>query len=949
MSDKDDRPALDLDKAAQQGFVAFFRSLPAKEPTTLRLFARKASSHGGGDFYSAHGDDALLIAQEFFKTSSVLKHLGPASNPLPGCTLSYANFQQLLADALLNRGWKIQIWNSTGRAANQWQLAREASPGNLQQVENDLPDSAWLPTAAAPAPDPVLVAILIQDDAQPAATAAASQAAAPTTRHVGVALANASDKTLALAEIHDTDQLAHLEALLIQLGVKEVLVSTGVTDARLATLLDAATVVTTQYSADAFKSPPAATALHRLLSTATPPAAADALISTHPLAARALGAVLDFLDLATDRHAPHQFSLTAHHVGGSMRLDQHAVAALNLVGDGARKSTHLYGLLNKCVTGAGSRTLQTWIRQPLVDRAAIETRLGIVEALVDDAAVRDAVRDWLTQAPDVGRLGMKLRKDRATLADVAALYRLVARLPDLRPVLVDDPSSTALGDRYASVLDQIEADLAPFAEKVTETLDLDAWGDHNDVRIRASLDPELEELHAQMAAAREEIETEASRVAGMLGLELGKVVKVDQSAIHGYHLRVSLTHSSLIRQKKKDLIELATLKSGVLFTTPALRAVSNKLTDLAGQYDTLQAAMVKEFMAAMQAYLPTFTTLNDTLSELDVLAAFAHVSVHAPTPYVRPALNDEGRVHLPNLRHPCIEMQDLVQFIPNDATLVCGESAFQIITGPNMGGKSTYARSVGLAALMAQLGCFIPTDPGATLPIFDAIQCRIGAGDQQFRGVSTFMAEMLETASILRSATPQSLVIMDELGRGTSTYDGFGLAYAIAHYLATVVTPAATLFATHFHELTTLAEKVPGVVNRHVVAHVEDGQGITLLYKVADGAATHSYGIHVAKLAGFAPRVVALAQAKADELERAASQGGGCGKKRGREEEGEEDGAVELARRIAAEVRDVDLSAPDAREKVERIRKRYAAAVRGCPRLAALVGGAVVGGGAVKA
>ncbi|KAJ3362492.1 MutS-like protein [Allomyces arbusculus] len=942
MSDKDDRPALDLDKAAQQGFVAFFRSLPAKDPTTLRLFARKASSHGGGDFYSAHGDDALLIAQEFFKTSSVLKHLGPASNPLPGCTLSYANFQQLLADALLNRGWKIQIWHSTGRAANQWQLAREASPGNLQQVEHDLPDSAWLPTAAAPAPDPVLVAILIQDDGQPASTAA-SQAAAPTTRHVGVALANASDKTLALAEIHDTDQLAHLEALLIQLGVKEVLVPTGVADARLSTLLDAATVVTTRYSADAFNSPPPSTALHRLLSTATPPAAADSLISTHPLAARALGAVLDFLDLATDRHAAHQFSLTAHHVGGSMRLDQHAVAALNLVGDGARKSTHLYGLLNKCVTAAGSRTLQSWIRQPLVDRAAIETRLGIVEALMDDAAVRDAVRDWLTQAPDVGRLGMKLRKDRATLADVAALYRLVARLPDLRPVLVDDPSSTALANRYASVLDQIEADLAPFTEKVMETLDLDAWGDHNDVRIRASLDPELEELHEQMASAREEIGPEASRVAGVLGLELGKVVKVDQSAIHGHHLRVSLTHSSLVRQKKKDLIELATLKSGVLFTTPALRAVSNKLTDLAGQYDTLQAAMVKEFMAAMQAYLPSFTMLNDTLSELDVFAGFAHVSVHAPTPYVRPTLNNEGRVHLPNLRHPCIEMQDLVQFIPNDATLVRGESAFQIITGPNMGGKSTYARSVGLAALMTQLGCFIPTDPGATLPIFDAIQCRIGAGDQQFRGVSTFMAEMLETASILRSATPQSLVIMDELGRGTSTYDGFGLAYAIAHYLATVVKPAATLFATHFHELTTLADKVPGVVNRHVVAHVDEegGQGITLLYKVADGAATHSYGIHVAKLAGFAPRVVALAQAKADELERAASHGGGGGgKKRGREEE---DSAVELARRIVAEVRDVDVNAPDAREKVVRIRKRYAAAVRGCPRLAALVGGAVVG------
>jgi len=296
--------------------------------------------------------------------------------------------------------------------------------------------------------------------------------------------------------------------------------------------------------------------------------------------------------------------------------------------------------------------------------------------------------------------------------------------------------------------------------------------------------------------------------------------------------------------------------------------LSSEYSELNKQYEEQSRELVKEIMKIAASYMPVLEESHNLIAEIDVLSTLAHVTFSAPFPYVKPIVSamGEGELILKQARHPILEWQPDTTFIPNEAVLRKGESSFQIITGPNMGGKSTFIRSVGVIVLLAQIGCYVPCTE-ATVPVCDAILARVGASDSQLRGVSTFMAEMLETANILNTATENSLIIIDELGRGTSTYDGFGLAWAISEWICQHI-KAFCFFATHFHELTQLQEELSCVKNFHVAAEPDEaGHGLTLLYELQPGPSDQSFGIHVAKIANFPEDVIEVAKAKAKELE----------------------------------------------------------------------------------
>lgn len=476
--------------------------------------------------------------------------------------------------------------------------------------------------------------------------------------------------------------------------------------------------------------------------------------------------------------------------------------------------------------------------------------------------------------PDLHRLSKRFQKSLASLEDVVRVYQVVLKLPGMIETLNDvqtkEEHASLIDEAYLTALREHESNLSKYSEMVEQTLDLDQL-DHHSYVIKPDFDPRLKEFAEELGKIRDGLDEEHQSVGDDLNMELDKKLHLENSQVYGYCFRLTKNDAKGLSTKKYT--ELGTNKSGVYFTTKTLKSLAEDFKDISDKYTRTQSGLVKEVVNIASTYTPVLESLDNIIAHLDVILSFAHVSVNAPEPYVKPTVFEMGggSLVLKDARHPCLEVQDDIHFIANDIEMIKGESEFQIITGPNMGGKSTYIRQTGVIALMAQTGCFVPCSE-AKLPVFDSVLCRVGAGDSQLKGVSTFMAEMLETAIILQSATPNSLIIIDELGRGTSTYDGFGLAWAISEHIASKI-HAFCLFATHFHELTALDQQISHVKNLHVVAHVAETpdenqrRDITLLYKVEPGISDQSFGIHVAELANFPESVVKLARRKAEELE----------------------------------------------------------------------------------
>jgi DNA mismatch repair protein MSH2 len=558
------------------------------------------------------------------------------------------------------------------------------------------------------------------------------------------------------------------------------------------------------------------------------------------------------------------FKFTPYDLSAYMKLDDTALRSLHLFPSSTGpKHTSLYGLLNECKTVQGSRLLEQWIRQPLLSKEMIENRLDVVEAFFECSSVRQGLREVVLRAmPDLARIIRRLVRGSCNLQDIVVLYQAIAKIPPILEELsqADAKHKNVLSARYVAPLEALLTSLKPFAEMVEKMVDFAALERHEYI-VRADFDEGLQEVAAQKEAILEAIEPEFMEAAKDLGLEANKKIKLERNNIHGYYLRVSRIDANLIKGGQYQ--ELAALKNGVYFVTPHLRELSIRYDELCRLYASKQSVLVKEMLEITASFRPLFDQYNLVIADLDVAMSLAYVSLMSPKSFVRPQVGGPDLV-LKGARHPCLEANQS-DFIPNDVEFRRDANCMQIITGPNMGGKSTYIRQAALCIIMAQIGCFIPADE-AQVPVFDAVMVRVGAGDNILRGISTFMAEMLETASILRTATRDTFVVIDELGRGTSTSEGLGLAWGVTKYLATKIGCFA-FFATHFHELTVLADELPTLIkNLHVSAQIHDGR-LTMMYAVQPGVCDESFGIHVAELANFPRLVVEMARMRVAELE----------------------------------------------------------------------------------
>jgi DNA mismatch repair protein MSH2 len=606
-----------------------------------------------------------------------------------------------------------------------------------------------------------------------------------------------------------------------------------------------------------------------------------------------------------------------------MKLDSAAAEAVNLLPkpDHPSQFGSIFGVLNRCKTKMGSRLLERWLRQPLIDADEINARLDIVELLKLSTSARNQLYDGpLKGIPDLDQVVAKMQKKTAGLTEVMKLFSFTQVLPKILTVLGDlidqsavdagrtsDPSPDSadgeegeaeghgglnlpadrleaithtVRERFVGPFQNMSAKFDLYKQLINNVIVLNPGGD---VVVNPAYSPELEELRNTQL----ELEEKAERLVKEANRSWASFTeaKLELCPKNGFVFRTTKGDDERqLRANNSSVRIISILKNGVHFTTPQLERIGDSHKDVEAEYQKAQQGIVGKVVETACTYLPLAEAAAGVVAELDVLASFATAAATSAGDYVRPVVRPRGAgiLNLTKARHPCVEMMDGVDFIPNDYNLTRGESNFQLITGPNMGGKSTYIRGIGSIAVMAQVGSFVPCE-AAELSVVDYVLARVGAGDAVQKGVSTFMAEMLEASVILETATRDSLIIIDELGRGTSTFDGFGIAWAISEYLVTKV-DCMCVFATHFHELTALASQHPGVVNKHVSAYVRGadkrtaaptadttgaglGGEVVMLYAVQDGPCTQSFGIHVAGTARFPKETIAEAKRKAAELE----------------------------------------------------------------------------------
>jgi len=581
----------------------------------------------------------------------------------------------------------------------------------------------------------------------------------------------------------------------------------------------------------------------------------------------AAGGLLNYLD-ATQKDAgvllgaPRRIARATH-----MGIDAASRDSLELTRSmGGTIAGSLLGEIDRCRTAAGKRLLSEDISAPLTDKSAIDARLSLVAWLHEDALRRERLRTALNGLPDFARALARLASGRGSprdlallrdgLAAAAALRDEVALQPD-RPKLLHDLLPRLGG--HGALVDLLRAALVE-----SPPIDSSKGG-----YIAAGYDAALDALRDAASDGRRAIATLESRYREATGIAS---LKIRHNAVLGYHVEVAAKHADRLMVPDSGFTHRQTLAGVVRFNSPELHGEASRVIEAGGHALAAEAAHAEELTAVAIASAPRITATAEALARIDVAASHATRAVEGS--WTAPTLTEEPCIEIEAGRHPVVETalgNGGERFVANDLSMGPADRLW-LITGPNMGGKSTFLRQTALIAILAQAGSFVPA-ARAKLGIVDRMFSRVGASDNLARGRSTFMVEMVETAAILAQATPQSLVILDEIGRGTSTYDGLAIAWAVVEAMHDDVR-CRTLFATHYHELTRLAGRLDSLSLHHVRAREWKGD-LVLLHELADGAADRSYGIAVAKLAGLPPPVLARARSVLAKLEAGRDATGG--------------------------------------------------------------------------
>ena len=768
-----------------------------------------------GDFYETFDDDARVTARELDLVLTGRDMGRGLRVPMAGVP---AHAVGSYLGRLLVKGYRVAICEQVGPSTGSGQAPGRAGLMEREVVRVVTPGTVVEPALLEGATNNYLAALWIEED--PALSAEG---------RAGLAYADITTSEFAATEL----SLERLQAELERLHPAETI---SLDDAPRPAVSTALTLLPAAWGEEE--------PTRRLLAHFGATTLAGLGLEALPLAQRAVALLLRYLGENQTAALAALTRLRCYDATDVMTLDSQTRRNLELFAGGRNggSGSSLLRLLDRTRTPMGARLLRAWLGQPLILLEPLQRRQTHVAAFVGAGVLRTSVRECLGGMGDVERLVNRARGGHATPRDLAALRRSLEAVGHLRAILLseDDEALAGLG-RQLWPAPELQALLArALVDDPPASL-----GDGEAIRLGHSAD--LDELRAAAGDGKAYLASLERRERERTGI---RSLKVGFNRVFGYYIEVSTPN---LPQVPSDYLRKQTLSTGERFYTPELKEQEARILNAEEQAADLEARLFGELCRQVAVVAEELLVTAAVVAQLDVHAALAEVAVAHR--YVRPELDEGEAIFIKAGRHPVVEQTVAFgAFVPNDTELSNGEAQILLLTGPNMAGKSTYLRQVALIVLMAQIGSFVPAEE-ARIGLVDRIFTRIGAQDDLARGESTFMVEMVETAQILHQATARSLIILDEIGRGTSTYDGLAIARAVLEYLHHhPQLGAKTLFATHYHELTGLAETLPRLRNYHV-AVAEEGERMVFRYQVLPGGASKSFGVHVAQLAGL-PRPI---------------------------------------------------------------------------------------------